>query len=1715
MDMSDKPGAAAQAGSASQESRGAADSSLIKFHWRVTQEVATDESEALIGSPQLRLDTDLPLFNYFQQTKGMGIGFHPDLDEALCSNPTILTTLRSIRGDSGFTSISHLRQVLKLDSSQQLLHGGEQRQGYKDAPRKFIIRIAAPVQHMSAAGVATPYAVVGQQAELDSSWQRHLEVVMAELFSEDDEEHSEFCEQSISQDMHVDIVPASDDAGTSHVRTAAMMAAKREATAVVEEHGFRSMASMNAHKYMPQLSMATRGVYAQRDLHHGELLWPPVGGLMTDLHDPDEAEAESLFQGVPNLDETLCDVMIDSGAASLHAFVWQDPEQHRRSHVGFGSRQLALNMLPMCNSASAVNQAMHFDSLQASNANVYPVRVVVGVTRRQKSRTGRVQADDVLFQIPLLMWFVWNPIKLGEEVRGEKMALLQETYGQDVETTISFAELKLRCDAYKAKLASAAARVLALLWARAELSHVQELQLFQKREGLAVEKEEELLAQGSDVASLQRQQELIAARKRLRESGEKLSARRKELESESQLLQQAAQRDLFVTLITLAEHVTGSLQLIQTKEGVVSAAALHERARRGIWHMRHNLGKQFMQDTKPNPLYLTDTQQRQLWRSIDVRLVHGEQVTVKNSAVAAAEAGRGTTVAQTEAAADAERNSLKEQRMQLLQMKRYGLERMDMDKRLRRMRELLARLTSGALSAGLGPFLQVPLQRLPVHSPHPRHLLLWGPQPPDVHYNAFAARRWWTVFALTVLGLTPLDILWLRRHLIFEEDPARRWYDEVYIPGKCLPGAPCPQGEVPGEAPAPGELFNRPNPEIQHQVLKIRASAPPAGASGTPSYVHALAATTPAWAAVSDNVAPQLQLRDSMLAKATVSLPECLGPRPRAVAECLGAADAPPSPHWLLRCAPLGRVPSVQQQQREVDANDKLMLSHDQELHLPPIPGHMRMLTKGVVLRGCQRSPTLHRVVALSSPALFDVLASKAPQQPPGEADGGESDGSQDTILESSSPDAMESVPGSPADVQAERLAAENSKLAMRTARKELFVDGVQACNLLEHFHFAEEIQNDPSQPIKSALELRPARFCASRDQPMLAALSCLTTLRRDTQVKNLAQGVLQWGDYPQQCIAAAGGRPAAALRTVRPLDDDELLLLTGSTTQEGGQQAPPHMPAYSRQTGSLLTSAETEDVLNKCRAVLTPTPLEAACAAALVADEALLYEIIQCKPQLQASVGLHAHMEHLQDCLETNPAEAAAYLLPCLPPQVAVDEVYQLPGDDDDSDDCDDFDVEVNKPAFLEAAALDGLLPTEHHVLDGNATHKWEGGAVQGPHEPGSAGWRRWIALRDQRDFSSAPLSVRVPALLAGVQPTYLRSGVRSWCYRQQQLMPQDIKRAAERFDGGERHEGVFVPRNAIELAKQHKRQMTPFYDPNAAVFSTLRGLWTACDMFQAPPYAMEQDVVRRFTYSLSFLAGRPRPRHLLEPSKYQVDSTLCKRWAMTTVQQLSAVVFHAGDWVGRIFKPAHSKTMARAVQRTELRRLQRVARRSAARQRAATATAAAAAQVALLSTESAELSLPVSRKRPAEQSVDSRETTTAGSSSSAQTIAAAQPRTPSPFGRALSEQYLSVGAAQAQSDAAVAAQHLSNAGQASAPVSVFDTDSDDDEPAATYTPTATGEHSQGASLGYDAHQGPSAGAAAHQRSAGAATVPLPAYMVPTYDDDDEDAYLPPTHDM
>ena len=1684
------------------------------FHWRVTQEVATEESEALVGSPMLRLDTDLPLFNFFGQTHGLSIGFHADLDEALCPNPTIISSLRAIRGNDGFTSISHLRQLLKLDTSEQLLHSGEQRQGYKDAPRKVIIRIAAPVQHMSRSASANPYSLVAEQAELDSSWQRHLESMMEELFSEDDEQHARFCEQSALQDMRVDSVAASADAAASHVRSAALVAAKREVTGVVEEHGFRSMSSMSAQQYMPQLSMTTRGVYAQRDLHHGELLWPPIGGLMADLVDPDEAEAERLFAGVPNLDETLCDVLIDSGAAALHSFVWQDPEQHRRSHTGFGRRQLSLNMLPLSNAASAVNQAKHFDTLQSSDANVYPVRVVVGITRRQRSRTGRVQADDIILQVPMLFWFVWNPIKSGEEVLGEKMALLQETYGQDVETTISFADLKLRCDSYSAKLSSAAARVLALLWARAELGHVQELQLFQKREGIAVEKEERLLAQGSDVASMQRRQELLAERKRLRESGEQLAARRKQLESESQLLQQAAQRDLFVTLITLAERVTGSLQLIQTKEGVVAAAALHERARRGIWHMRHNLGKQFMQDTKPNPLYVTDTQQRQLWRSIDVRLVHGEQVTVKNSAVAAAEASRGSTVAQAEAVTDAERNSLQEQRLRLQQTKRYGLERLELDKRLRKMRELLARLTSAVISAGLGPFLQVPMQRLPVRSAHPRHLLLWGPQPPDVHYNAYAARRWWTVFALTVLGLTPLDLLWLRRHLIFEDDPARRWYGEVYVPGKRLPAAACPVGDAPGEPPAPGELFTRPNPEMHHQIARVQASAPPAGAPGTPAYIHALAETTPAWAAISDSVAPQLQLRESTFAKAAVSLPECLGPRPRAVAESLGAAGAPAQPHWLLRCAPVGRLPSAQQQQREMSANEKLMLSHDQEFHLPPIPGHMRMLTQGVLLRGCQRSPTLHRVVALSSPALFDVLASRASRPAQGNAEqDGDSDGSEDTILDEGVAEAATAAGGN-SDDAAKHLDAANSKLALRTARKEIFVDGVQACNLLEHFHFADQVASEPVGPGDPAPSLQPGRFCASRDEPMLAALACLTTLRRDEQLKNPEQGVLQWQEYPAQCVQASRGRPAAVLRTVRPLDGDELYLLTGDSSQQSTLKVDAHHPSGFRQTGSLLTAAETDGVLDTCRAVLTPTPLEAACAAALVADEALLYELVQSKPQLQASSGLHAHMEHLQDCLEMNPADAAAYLLPCLPPHVAVDEVYQLPGDDDDSDDCDDFDVQDAVPLSVDSSMLHGVLPCAADVLECSVTHKWEGGAVQGSHEPGSASWRKWIALRDQRDFASAPLSVRVPALLAGVQPTYLRSGVRSWCYRKQQLMPKDVKRVAELFDGGERHEGVFVPRNAIELAKQHGRQLTPYFDPDAPVFSALRGLWTACDVFQAPPYAMEQDVVRRFTYSLSFLAGRPRPRHLLEPSKYQVDSTLSKRWAMTTVLQMSAIVFHASDWVGRIFKPVHGKALGRAVQAVELRRRQRAARRLAARKRAKEAMAAAAVQQAMDLTEDLQLPLPGSRKRPLGGSAAP---SPEGSSVTGSPDAGHPAPSSSVFGRALghSAAILDQSASLPPAHAGVGAPEA-NAGSA-VPAGVFDaSDSEDDEPRGLATQQQQAHHAVGAAsvLRQAGAAVGHSGVQLHQRGQ-APAVALPAYMIPTHQQEEEDAYLPPAHDM
>ncbi len=1692
-------------------------------HWRVTQEVATDESEALVGSPLLRLDTDLPLFNSRHQGETLGLGFHTALDEALCPNPIILQTLRAVRGSDGYTSIAHLRQILKLDTAEQLLHGGEQRQGYKDASRKFLIRIAAPVQHMTKASRVTPYSLVSEQAQLDSAWQQHLEATMADMFSEDDEQFRQFCDNSLGQDICVNTVEAGGDNAASHVRTSALLAAKREVAGVVEEHGFRSMASMNAQKYMPQLSMATRGVYAKRTLHQGELLWPPIGGLMADMVQPDEAEAEDLFSGIPNIDETLCDVLIDSGAAALHALVWQDPEQHRRSHIGFGSRQLALNMIPVTNDASAVNQAKHFETLQSSNANVYPVRIVVGVTRRLRSRTARVQADDVIFQIPLLMWFVWNPIQPGEEVLGETLALLQETYGHDVETTISFADLRHRCNVYSSKLASAAARVLALLWARCELEHIRELQLYHEQEGLAVEEEEEQLVHGSDVASLQRKQELLEARKRLREQGTQLSKRRQQLESESRLLQQAAQRDLLVTEITLAERVVGSLLLIQAKDKVVGAAALHDSARRGIWHMRHNLGKQFMQDTKPNPLYLTDTQQRQLWRSIDVRLVHGEQVTVKNSAVAAAEASRGTTVAQAEAAADAERNDLLEQRLKQRQTKRYGLERVEMDKRLRQMREQLARLKSAVISAGLGPLLQVPMQTLPIKSPNPRHLLLWGPQPPDVHYNAFAARRLWTIFALTVLGLTPLDLLWLRRHLIFDDDPARRWYSDVYLPGKQLPGTDPPAGEPPGEPPQPGELLTRPTPEMHHQISRVQAAAPPTGAPGPPAYVHALAGTTPAWAAVSDNLAPQLQRRESVFGKATMSLPTCLGPRPRATASSVENAGSPSEPHWLLKCKPLGRLPSIQQQQREISASDKLMLSHDQEFHLPPLPGHVRMLTKGVLLRACQRSPTLHRTIALSSPACFEVLASAGPKVPPTEqnADDGDSDGSEDTILDGHVDDedeegAAENASES-AEVAAEKVRAANSKLALRTARREVFVDGVQACNLLEHFHFA----NPPEAAEQSAAPCATS-FQAARDEPMLSALCRLTVLRRDKQLKNAAQGELQWSEYPKSCVDAAGGRPAAALRTVRPLDSDELYLLTGNREAEAVRQTHSYHRFSSQSTGNLLSEAEKDEVVDSCRAVLTPTPIEAACAAAVAADEALLHELLATKPQLQASAGLHAHMEHLQDCLETDPASAASYLLPCLPPSLAVDEVYQLPCDDDDSDDCDDFEAEAEHVSTCDAASLQGVLPTIEHVLEGTITHKWEGGAVQDSHEPGSAAWRHWIALRDQRDFASAPLSVRLPALLASVQPTQLRDGAMSWCYRKQQLMPQDVKRTAELFDGGERHEGVHVPQSTIELSRAHGRSLTAFTNPDAPLFTSLRGLWSACHVLRPPPYAMEQDVVRRFTYSLSFLAGRPRPRHLLEPGKYQVDSTLTKRWAMATIQQLSAAVFHATDWLGRVFKPSHSKALAQAVARVELR-----SRLRSAKRRSAAAKAQAKAAAARHDAHEHELVLPLDRKRPAgdstlgdvqQGSAEELEGSAAASSQPPRTAAEQNVQARHVFGARPDQHPQSHGDVLPSMPAATAA-----AASSAAPVSVFDTDdSEDDELSGqVHLQGRTVVRQQSSSSSAPGHWSPAASAVpppAAPNTPGAAAqapAPLPAYMVPTYEDDDEDAYLPPDHDM
>jgi hypothetical protein len=1671
-------------------------------HWRLTQEVATDDSEAIHGAPLLRLDTDLPLFNLHSQCETFSLGFHRDLDEAIAPTSTVAAVLQSVRADAPFTTVAHLRQILKLDTAQQLAHGGEQRSGYAQAQRKFMVRIAAPVQHMSQSGLlSSPYGLMAEQASLDSDWQRHIEAMSSQLFSEDDAEHKAFCAQSIEQDMYIGSISPNSEHSAAHVRLAALAAAKQEIASVVEEHGFRSMAAMNSHKYLPQLAMSARGTFAKRALQHGEVLWPPVGGLMTDVVHADEPEAETLFRGTPGLDETLCDVLIDSGAASLHALVWQDPEQHRRSMTGFGQRSLALNTLPLANCASAVSQATHFEGSQQCNANVYPVRVVVGITVRQRSRTSRVQPDDILLQVPLLFWFVWSPVAQGSELRGEKLTLLQETFGHDVETTIGFPELLRRQSVFQKKLASATARVLALLWARCELAHVRELQQFQEQEGLAVEQEEKDLVSMDHTAASRRHQQLLAARRRLKEQGHILKQRRVILEKETRDFQRATRRDQYVTLIALAERVVGSVQLFQLKDKIVSAAAVHENARRQIWHMRHNLGKQFMQDTKPNPLPLTGLQQRQMWRSIDVRLVHGEQVAVKNSAVAKAEELRTSTVAQAEAAADAERVDLAEARLRQQQTTRFGLERVEQDHRLRKMREQLARLTSAVVSSGLGPFLQTPMQHLPVLSPHPRHLLLWGPQPPDVHYHAFAARRWWTFFALTVLGLTPSDLLWLRRHLIFKSDPARRWYQEVHLPSKALPTRlAAPSATAPGAPPPPGELFTRPNPEMQHQVARLQAAAPGPGIAGPPSYVHALAATTPAWAVISDGVSSQLKLREHIFCKAAHPIPAFLGARPRAATDAStpegSTRDGVATPHWLLRCKPLGPLPSRTQQQREMHANDKLMMSHDQELNLPPIPGHVRTMTKGVLLRGCQRSPTLHRVVALSAPALFEVVGTAA--APTADASDAESVDSQDTILdegsEALSRDSDEAAAGGECGESidaAVKLRAENRSLALRTAHREVLVDGVQSCNLLEHFYFAG------SQGANADEHLFPAAsdFCASRDEPMLVALARLTTTRRDEQLKCPSQGVLQWKDYPARCVGACDDRPAAPLRTVRDLNADEHILLTGIAKPGAAAARSAIINSSAGGHTGVLQRRETDAILACSRSVLTPTPLEAACAAALVADEALLRELLACKPQLCPATGTHPLMEHLQDVLEAEPGKAAAYLLPCLPPQLAVDEVYELPCDDDDSDACDDFPVALHVPS----AAAERVCPSIEHVLEGTVTHKWGDLPVQCSEVVGSPAWQHWVAMRDQRDFASAPLSVRLPALLAGAQSVHLRDSIMSWCFRQQQLFPADVKRTAERFDGGEHRESVFVPRSDILLARRSGRAVTAFHDSSAAVFSSLRGLWSACSAFRPPPYAMEQDVVRRFSYTLSFLAGRARPRHLLEPSRYQVDNDLTKRWALATVQQLSAVSFHATDWVGRIFKPVYNAKLGKAVQEAEGRRQVRVQQRSA---RAASITAAAS------SVGTAELNVSdVCAATGGAQSVELALPTSAGT----KRTATERGRAPSsPFGRSwlrASESAAATANTHPQSAAMplpAPALHQSHV----TTVSVFDSDDSDDSGLAAQraqrqqlppTPPAT----------VTAAMHP----AAVSRPASSAT--LPAYLLPQYEEVADDAYLPPDHDM
>ena len=1181
----------------------------------------------------------------------------------------------------------------------------------------------------------------------------------------------------------------------------------REAVTAASQKGRQGTATRTV---IDPRSISVRASKACSRVEAGSVLWPPMAGL---LHAAAE-HVDSLAAVDPQAG-SLLPALLATDYPLLCEYSWMPCPSS-------SSSQVVLNGLTFSNGLSGVSQCEFVGPAPGTvrtTSNVHMAQVLVTVSGR-KSSGGRPRRTAVYLQVPLLVFFASRDLLPGDVLQ----AHLFESEKSIVDSSAE----------YRQHLIDGFNVVQEPLWMQQELAVVSNL-----AEALSHRRRSETvgaLTQQLEWLKAQTQTKLDAARARQSEAmacqaaSQRLQAQQQRWRAKQAATQQAFEQVQRTLRLAPARKMLGYISQGHQSLGPTVSAAAHEQVRARLFHARHCLGRQFMLDVKPNPLEISEAAQDNLFRSVDFSLTDGEEVHITNRELDAALRLRTATVDKAAAASDVYRSQARSLQAAELFAQVVSPSVSKESKRLRALQVQLNSVRKRAQKSALAPLLEVGGSALPLPTPDPSFLMVWGPQPLEFHVEIACTRRMWTVFALTVLGLTPGDLLWLRRHLMFREDPARRWYREVHLP---------------------------------------RMQESGRDSSGGQQFVRDLLCSTPAWAAVSDRMAPAHRTRWEHVSQC--GLDPALRPKgmstPLPCDESAGAQEACQS-HAASSHTPVGSVnrllrhwkptigiPSAQQQQAAEDTYAGKFVAHDLVFDLPPLPGYIRTITPGLLLRACQRSPSLRRLVSSSKPAAFHLSGwedmDSMLRHFRGEGMGSEDEADAETVL-SEAGAAEEAVPhhigaAKPLEEAPQSTWHPHSD-SIRTLLREVFVDGVAAAGL-------------------SAASVEPLPLA---DEVMLQSLQCCVAVREDGHLEPESPLHLQWDHYPQAALQASRGKAAVPLRTVRRLGSSSLAFQhlsqprrqgpsdrAQSVTKESGFNRSTSTAFQARSSGGYLGQpsgyaaafsahqSSPENVLRDARALVVPTPFEAACAAAIVADEGFLRELAhhRCNGVVlreDSREGGEAQGTATGTYTDAASSGSAPYHM--------QHEDWQSVGEGE-SDEDPDFDDTL-------PAALPGD-PTLADTIHGCRAHKWFATANVPSGPAGDRNMERMRRLVTQRDFASAPMSVRIVAVLAGVGLDALRQGVMAWSFRHQLCFPKLLKHVHDKFDGGRLRESVYVDPDTRAAVDGLLGQQLAYRCEAQPVFGVLRACWAVCQQIRSSRTLFQEDHTTRFNSLLRLLSG------------------------------------------------------------------------------------------------------------------------------------------------------------------------------------------------------------------------------------------------------------------